>query len=235
LQKWIGAQWINRSTSNLLHVVGDERLPPLRPSESYICVANHRSFFDLYVVSALLVGRGLPHRLVYPVRSNFFYDHPFGFVVNGAMSFFAMYPPVFRDAKRQEANLASIDEVVRLLRRGGAFVGLHPEGTRNKTGDPYALLPAQPGVGRIVHAAKVTVLPVFVNGLTNSIPKQVAGNVTRRGEQVNVVFGAPVDFGRLLEQAPSPRVYRQVAERTMEAIAALAEEERRISRRLSSR
>jgi hypothetical protein len=92
-------------------------------------------------------------------------------------------------------------------------------------------LPQQPGVGRIMHGAKVTVLPVFVNGLTNSIAKQVVGNATRRGEPITVVFGAPVDFGDRLEQAPSPRAYRRVAERAMEAIAALAEEERSVARR----
>ncbi len=57
-------------------------------------VSNHRSFFDLYVVSSVIVKRGLEQRLMFPVRSQFFYDSPLGLAVNGAMSFFAMYPPV---------------------------------------------------------------------------------------------------------------------------------------------
>ena len=116
----------------------------------------------------------MPHRLVFLVRSKFFYDHPLGWIVNGAMSFFAMYPPVFRQRERAALNLAGIDEVVRLAKRGGAFIGLHPEGTRNKSGDAYALLAPQSGVGRIIHAAGVPVIPVFVNGLGNDLPKQVA-------------------------------------------------------------
>ena len=225
-QRTIGQGWINHSIRNLLHVHGLERLPELDVRESYVLVSNHRSFFDLYVVTAYLVARGLPHRILFPVRSNFFYDHPLGMVVNGAMSFFAMYPPVFRDRKRQALNLAGIDEVARLLRVGGAFVGLHPEGTRNKDGDPYQLLPAQAGVGRIIHKARVTVLPVFIHGLVNSIPEQVVTNATKRGEPVHMVFGAPVDFGRLLDAPGSGRTFRRISELAREAIVALGDEER---------
>jgi len=230
-QRTIGQGWINHSIRNLLHVHGLERLPELDPHESYILVSNHRSFFDLYVVTAYLVARGLPHRILFPVRSNFFYDHPLGFVVNGAMSFFAMYPPVFRDRKRQSLNLAGIDEVGRILRAGGAFVGLHPEGTRNKDGDPYQLLPAQSGVGRIIHKARVKVLPVFIHGLVNSIPEQVVTNATKRGRPVHLVFGAPVDFRGLLDEPGSGRNYRRISEIARDAIADLAQEERAIRER----
>lgn len=226
LQRYVGASWIEYSIRNLRRVHGEERLPRFDRGQSYLCVSNHRSFFDLYVVTAYLVKRGMPHRLVFPVRSSFFYDRRLGFLVNGVMSFFAMYPPVFRERRRAALNLASLDEVVSLLRRGGTFVGLHPEGTRNKTGDPYALLPAQGGVGRIIQAARVPVLPVFVNGLGNDVVRQVGRNYAKTGGPVNVVFGAPVDFGALLDAPPSPRVHRQISERALEAIGQLGEEER---------
>ncbi len=230
-QRQIGARWINASLTNLRHVHGRDRLPPLDGAKSFICVANHRSFFDLYVVSALLVSEGLPHRLVFPVRSSFHYDNPLGVFVNGAMSFFAMYPPVFRDRARAALNVASLDELARLLRRGGTFVGLHPEGTRKKDDDPYTLLPAQSGVGRVIHSSRAPVIPVFVNGLTNSIPKQVAGNVTGRGEPVYVVFGAPIEFGKDLDAPASPRAYKRLSERALEEITALGREERELRAR----
>ena len=225
-QRTFGCNWIEICTRNIRHVHGRERIGTLDPKKSYVCVSNHRSFFDMYVITAYLVKRGMPHRILFPVRSNFFYDQPMGIVVNGIMSFFAMYPPVFRERKQAHLNLASLDETSRLLRQGGMFVGLHPEGTRNKTDDPYALLPAQSGVGRIIHQARVEVLPVFINGLGNDLPKQVAGNFNRKGNPINVVFGAPVDFGALMDSPPSPRVFKQVADRTMEAVRVLGEEER---------
>ena len=231
LQRKIGANWIEQSVKNLRHVHGTDRLPELDAKKSFIVVSNHRSFFDLYVITAYLVKRGLPHRILFPVRANFFYDNPLGFFVNGAMSFFAMYPPVFRDRKRASLNLAGIEEVAWLLRRGGVFVGLHPEGARKKDDDPYTFLPAQSGVGRIIHRAGVTVLPVFIHGLTNDIVKQFSSNATKTGERVNVVFGKPVDFGSLLTDTASPRVYKQVSERALEAIRELGEEERAIRSR----
>ena len=229
-QRHIGAEWINFFTRNLRHIHGLDRLPPFVREQSYLCVSNHRSFFDLYAITGFLVGRGMPHRLMFPVRSQFFYDHPLGLFVNGAMSFFAMYPPVFRERQRQALNVESLDEVARILRKGGAFVGIHPEGTRKKDDDPYTFLPAQSGVGRIIHQARVPVLPVFINGLGNDLPKQIAGNVTRAGERIVIVFGKPVDFGATLDQPASPRVYKALAERAMTAVGALGQEERAIRR-----
>jgi 1-acyl-sn-glycerol-3-phosphate acyltransferase len=235
LQRYVGANWIEGSIKNLRHVHGLDRLPAWDPTTSYIVVSNHRSFFDLYVVTAYLVKRGMPHRLVFPVRSSFFYDKRLGFIVNGVMSFFAMYPPVFRERQRAALNLASLDEVVRLARQGGAFIGLHPEGTRNKTLDPYTLLPAQGGVGRIIQASRVPVLPVFINGLGNNLPRQVASNFRRRGQPVIVNFGAPMDFGDMLDAPPSPRLHRRISERTLEVISALGQEEKEIRERLCAK
>lgn len=231
-QRYIGSSWIEHCTKNIRHVLGLERLPKFDPGKSYLVVSNHRSFFDLYVVTGYLVNRGMPHRLVFPVRSKFFYDQRLGLFVNGVMSFFAMYPPVFRERSRAALNLASLDETVRLLRRGGTFVGLHPEGTRNQGDDPYALLPAQGGVGRVIQAAGVDVLPVFVNGLGNDLPKQVAGNFTRKGTPIVINFGAPVDFGDMLQQAPSPRLHRRISEHALEQVRLLGEEERAFRARL---
>lgn len=227
-QRHIGSSWIHHSTKNLLHVHGLDRLPALDPTRSYICASNHRSFFDLYVVTAYLVRRGLPHRIVFPVRSEFFYDHPLGFLVNGVMSFFAMYPPIFRDAPRASLNLFGLDEIASMLSRGGTFVGMHPEGTRNKSEDPYTLLPAQPGVGRLIHRSNATVIPVFVNGLINDLPRQVKSNFDGTGIPVHAVFGRPIDFTDLFERKGSPRVFRSVAERVRDELGELGQEEKRI-------
>jgi 1-acyl-sn-glycerol-3-phosphate acyltransferase len=228
MQRSVGQWWIRTATNSLRHVHGLERLPAWDPEGSVICVANHRSFFDLYITTAELVAQGLPHRILFPVRSNFFYDHPLGPFVNGVMSFFAMYPPIFRDRKRATLNLASLDETAALLRRGGFFVGLHPEGTRKKDDDPYTFLPGQSGVGRIIHKARCTVVPVFVNGLLNDLVKQVGTGLARRGRPVHIVFGAPVDFGTLLEAPGSPKTYKRIAETCLEVIGELGQEEKRI-------
>lgn len=227
-QRTIGQSWIHHCTKNLRHIHGLERLPPLDGPESIVVVANHRSFFDLYVVTAALVRGGLKKRIVFPVRSNFFYDSVLGWFVNGIMSFFAMYPPIFRDRSKAILNPACLTELSWLLRRGGVFAGLHPEGTRKRDDDPYTFLPPQPGVGKVIHEARVTVVPVFVNGLLNDLPRQVGGNFTRKGPPIHVVFGAPVALDDLYARKGSPRVYKAISERCLEAIAELGQEERKL-------
>ena len=226
LQRVIGSTWIHHFTKHLRFVYGMERLPRFEKRKSFILVSNHRSFFDLYVITGHLVRLGLGHRIVFPVRARFFYTSPLGLLVNGLMSFFAMYPPIFRERKQLFLNPASLDELGWLLARGGMLAGLHPEGTRNLGDDPYSFLPAQRGVGRVIHAAKVPVIPVFINGLINDLPRQVGSNFDGTGRRIVVVFGAPIDFGGLIAAPSSPKVHQAIADRTLDAIAGLGHEER---------
>jgi 1-acyl-sn-glycerol-3-phosphate acyltransferase len=227
LQHWLGSTWIHHFTKNLRFVLGLERLPRLERKQSYILVANHRSFFDLYVVIGHLVRLGMRHRIVFPVRADFFYTGLLGLLVNGVMSFFAMYPPIFRQRRQLILNPASLDELAWLLRRGGYFCGLHPEGTRKRDDDPYTFLPAQRGIGRIIHEARVPVIPVFINGLLpNDLPRQIASNFDGTGRKIIVVFGEPIDFSDLFSEPGGPKLHQAIADRTLTAIAELGTEER---------
>jgi 1-acyl-sn-glycerol-3-phosphate acyltransferase len=228
LQHSIGSSWIHHCTKNLRHMHGLERLPPLELGQSYILVANHRSFFDLYVIFGDLVRRGLKHRIVFPVRSGFFYDNPVGLFVNGVMSFFAMYPPLFRERKKLILNPTSLDELAWLLRQGRMFCGIHPEGTRKKDDDPYTFLPAQRGVGRIIQGARVPVIPVFINGLINDFPRQIEGNFDGSGRDILVVFGKPIDFGGMLDEAPGAKTEQRIADHVMQVVSELGQEEKRL-------
>lgn len=232
-QRGVGQAWIYHATKRLCIVHGlDETLQLMTPEnrggtpKSILLVANHRSFFDLYVITARLVRAGMKNRIVFPVRSGFFYDRWLGLFVNFAMSFLAMYPPLFRDRRKASLNLACLDELAWLMTRGGVFVGLHPEGTRNQGDDPYTLLPVRPGVGRLVHTARAVVVPVFVNGLGNDIWRQIRSNFDGSGRKIHVLYGAPIDLEDLFAEPPSQRVFQAIAERTREHITALGERER---------
>jgi 1-acyl-sn-glycerol-3-phosphate acyltransferase len=229
-QRTIGQSWITLATGNLHRIHYIERLEPLAPHRSFILVCNHRSFFDLYALTAALLRWKLRHRIVFPVRSNFFYDTPAGFFVNGVMSFFAMYPPLFRDKRLAPLNALGLDELAKLLRAGETLVGIHPEGRRNPGDDPYELLPAKSGVGRLIHAARdVPVVPVFTNGLLpNNLPRQVKSNFDGTGIPIHSVFGHPIDFGGLLAEPASPRLYTRLAERCLDEVKKLGAEEKRL-------
>lgn len=224
LQRHFSANWVDFSTRNLLHVRGVEHLPAFRSDSSTVLVANHRSFFDLFVVSSVLLKRGCAQRLMFPVRSTFFYDSPLGLAVNGAMSIFAMYPPLFRGRDRTALNRASVSELVRVLRAGNVLVGLHPEGSRNRDPDPYTFLPARPGTGRIIHAAgtNVVVVPVFINGLSNDLGRQVAGNYLKTGEPITIVFGRALELGDLLDEPATAALDQRISDHAFAAVRALA-------------
>ena len=226
-QNAVGATWVDFAIKNLIELHGVERFPKLAKNDSFVLVSNHRSFFDMYALTSQLIKRlGVRQRMLFPVRSKFFYDRLAGLAVNGLMSGFAMYPPIFRERERSSLNVASVDETIRLVRAGGTFLGMHPEGKRNP-GDPYTFLPARAGVGKIVHACpKALVIPVFVNGLGNDLLRQIRGNFDGSGERILAVFGEPIDFGSLRDEPASPEVFRRISESSMDHVRRLSEEER---------
>ena len=136
-----------------LHVHGIEHLAKFKNPDRVLIVCNHRSFFDFYVITKIVFFHThLSHRIIFPVRSSFFYDHPLGPFVNAAMSGMRMFPPVMRSEsvrRRATFNEYSVQRSVEELNTPGTEMGLHPEGTRIKNADPYKLLRARGGVGRI--------------------------------------------------------------------------------------
>jgi 1-acyl-sn-glycerol-3-phosphate acyltransferase len=225
----VGRTWVHVCTKNIMHASGIEQLSRLQPDRGVILVANHRSFFDSYVIASVLLRKTeWVDRMYFPVRSEFFYERPAGVLVNGIMSAWAMYPPVLRRPTARTFNDYTVDYLVSELQRPGTVVGMHPEGTRNKTDDPYTLLPAQPGIGQMVHKARPIVVPVFVLGLGNDLPRQVRGNFNGTGDPITMVFGPPVDLERFFAEPPRLRTYKRIADHLRERLMELGEVEREI-------
>ncbi len=230
-QRHLGSLWIHIATYNLMNVRGINNFAATDASRPVILAANHRSFFDMYTVSSVIFRRtDRPIELYFPVRAKFFYDNPFGWFVNLVMGWWAMYPPFFREANEAEKrnfDKFSLRELIRLASTGpGRVIGFHPEGKRNLSDDPYTLLPGQPGIGKVIYEARPQVVPVFIAGLSNKLPSQIIGNWTG-GEKVRIWFGEPISFEDLYEKRDSVRTHKEIADRTMEMIARLAESDRK--------
>lgn len=229
-QRHIGSLWIFLSTYNLMNVRGLEHFEKMDASRPLIMVSNHRSFFDMYTVSSVLFRRTKrPIRLYFPVRAKFFYDNPVGWFVNLVMGWWAMYPPFFREAgnaEKREFDKFSLRKLIELSSEGaGNVIGFHPEGKRNLNDDPYSFLSAQPGIGKVIYEAKPQVLPVFIAGLNNDLPKQIFGNWFG-GEKVRIHFGDAVDLEKFYGMRDSVRTHKAIADHLMEEIAVLAEADR---------
>ncbi len=229
-QRHIGSLWIKICTYNLMNVYGIENVENTSVKKPLLLVANHRSFFDMYTVSSVLFRQTKrPMRLYFPVRAKFFYDSPLGWFVNFVMGWFSMYPPFFREAKeakKREFDKYSLRRLIQISNEGYAHViGFHPEGKRNLNDDPYNFLPAQPGVGAVIMKAQPQVVPVFIAGLGNDLPKQVLGNWTG-GEKVRIWFGEPIDLSEFYEKSDRLRTHKEIADFLMTKIGELAEKDR---------
>jgi 1-acyl-sn-glycerol-3-phosphate acyltransferase len=225
---WCGRQitsrWIEAVVSPRLVIYGLDRVDAADRQRPLLLAANHRSFFDLYVVTALLFRRTEGWRDIYfPVRGRFFYQSPLGLLVNFLAAWWAMYPPFFSTPDKRRFDQQAFVLLADLCREGdGRLIGFHPEGTRNKAADPHSFLPAQPGIGRLVLTARPQLLPVFVAGLSNSLWTEFGRRWTG-GEQIRVHFGELVDYATEPAGTNAPRA---VAEDVMRRIRALGEQDR---------
>lgn len=234
-QKTIGAGWIHFATYNLMQVYGLEHLEEVSRSRPVLIVANHRSFFDMFTVSTVLFRyTSWRKQLFFPVRGRFFYQGPLGLFVNLVMGWWSMYPPFFASGEKPILQKRAFDKysfrlLTELVREGkGNIIGFHPEGTRNKSDNPYSYLPAQPGVGKLIKDSAPQVIPVFITGLGNDLPRQVLGNWTG-GEKIRIHFGAQIDFKDYLSKRDHVRTYKEISDLVMQKIAELGERDLEIN------
>ncbi|HSQ67555.1 MAG TPA: lysophospholipid acyltransferase family protein [Polyangiaceae bacterium] len=220
------------TASRRLHVHDLHHLSRFRAPERVLIVCNHRTFFDFFVITAVVYWRTrLSHRILFPVRSSFFYDHPLGPAVNIAMSGMRMFPPVLRGEnvrRRATFNEYSVQRSIEELSQPGTVMGLHPEGTRNKGDDPYHLLRARAGVGRIALASPhARIIPAFVLGMSNDLPRELVANWKQPEEtRIEVFFGPEIDLGDLRMLPATPSIAQRASERMLDAIRVLGEKHR---------
>jgi 1-acyl-sn-glycerol-3-phosphate acyltransferase len=146
------------------------------------------------------------------------------------MGWWAMYPPFFREekeVKKREFDKFSLRKLISLCSEGkGHIIGFHPEGKRNLNENPYEFLPAQPGIGKVILAAHPQVVPVFIAGLGNDLPKQILGN-WRGGEKVRIWFGEPLDLSGFYEKGDRLRTHKEISDFLMTKIGELGEQDRK--------
>jgi 1-acyl-sn-glycerol-3-phosphate acyltransferase len=233
-QRTLGMGWIRLATYNLMQVYGLEHVEAVAHDRPLLLVANHRSFFDMYVVSAELFRRTKwRKKLFFPVRGRFFYESLLGMFVNLVMGWWSMYPPFFAGGDKplldkREFDKFSLRRLIDLCQYGaGHIIGFHPEGTRNKSADPYSYLRPQPGIGRVIRAGDPQVIPVFIAGLGNDLPRQVLGNWTG-GPPIRIHFGPALDLSAFMTKPDRLRTHKEIADFVMTQIAALGEQDKKM-------
>jgi 1-acyl-sn-glycerol-3-phosphate acyltransferase len=229
---WCGREFSARLialiTGPLVEVHGIEHVAATSRERPLVVVANHRSFFDLYVVMSELFRR-LPgwRAILFPVRGRYFYQRPGGVLLNALAAWWAMYPPFFREPEKAVFNQWAMTELASLCRDGaGRVIGYHPEGTRNRNPDPYSFLPPHSGVGRLILEAQPQVVPVFVAGLGNNV-LEILRRRARGGERIRLRFGPALDGSAWAGLPLTAAASRTVAEAVMAEVKQLGEADRR--------
>ena len=82
-----------------------------------------------------------------------------------------------------------------------------------------------PGVGKLIKDANPQVIPVFIAGLGNNLPKQVLGNWCG-GEKIRIHFGQQLDLSEFIAKKDHVRTYKEIGEFVMSKIAELGENDR---------
>jgi long-chain acyl-CoA synthetase len=181
-----------------LRVEGLENLP----DEGQVVIApNHVSYLDSFVVAAALRPDG-PRRTYWAGWTGAAFGNP----LTRLVSRLAQVVPI--EAGR--AGLSSLAFGAAVLGRGDNLVWF-AEGERSRTG---SLQPFKPGVGMLLSYHPVPVVPVFIRGTYEAMPR---GRFLKRLPEVTVTFGAPMDpLGLDGGSASGPRIVEAVQERVVE-------------------
>ena len=174
-----------------LRVEGAEYLPAAGPC---IIAANHVSFLDPLAVAAALPWRTLSH-VYWAADRILLFSNPLSRFVCRAMCIF----PV--DQRSPASVLAS---AIAVLQQGHMLVWF-PEGWRSPT---KAMLPFQPGIGRLLQETGASVVPTYVAGTFESLPR---GRTFPRLTRITISF-RPVFSADALRGDRSPSEWQAVAD-----------------------
>lgn len=178
-------------------VVGRENVPKKGP---FVFVSNHTSYLD-----PIILGTSLYRSLNYMARENLFKRRCFGYIMRGLHAF-----PVHRG----KGDLGAVRESLRILSEGKPLV-MFPEGTRSKDRN---LKKGKPGVGFIVAKAQVPVVPAYIEGSFDALPRRMK---TLRRHPVKVYIGEPIDFTADYLAKKDRALYQKISDEAMHRIEQL--------------
>ncbi|MDX2185148.1 MAG: lysophospholipid acyltransferase family protein [Gemmatimonadaceae bacterium] len=225
-RKHFGARAVRVMLARPALVTGWEHIAAADHARPLLLLANHRSYFDFFVLSTVMLERApWVRQMHFPIKASYCYHDVGGAVTNALGAGFAAFPPFFRDPAHAALDAWALDVLQGWCTTGaGRVVGLHPEGTRNTNPDPWHLLPAQPGTGRLLMETDVQAIPVFIAGLGNSyLAQRRAG---RSGARVRIHVGAPIDRAAFAGLPSRARNWVGVGTQVMQRIQQLADADR---------
>lgn len=186
--RWVCRWWFDLQGSGLERFEG---LP------GCVVACNHVSYLDPVVVGAVT-------------------RRPMWFLAKQELFQIPVFGPLLTTLhtiplRQHGADVEAVRVAVRALRAGGAVL-VFPEGGRSPDG---TLQPGQPGVALLALRAGVPIVPVYVEGSYEALPR---GGRWPRRHPIRVRFGAPLDPTTMAPPGPRAERYQAIAKGVMEAI-----------------
>jgi long-chain acyl-CoA synthetase len=196
-----GVNWLLMRTVFRLKSVGVAHIPA---DGSFVLVANHVSDLDPPVLAASMSWRRL-RRLYWAGDVNRLF-------ANGVQRVLARAMHIFPVDERSPAS--TLGNAKTALDRGAALCWF-PESWRSPTGELQRFLP---GIGRILADKPVTVVPAYIKGAFEALPR------TRHWPKpypITVVFGKPIPATHVQNLAREPDGAARIVSLLQDEVAAL--------------
>lgn len=168
-----------------------------------ILAVNHASFLDPPVASA-----GCARRVYFLARKDLFDLKILGKLISKlkAVAF-----------NRDAPDTTTLRNVIKLLKQGKVVL-IFPEGTRSPDGD---FLPGLGGIGLVALKAKVPIVPAYIKGAYNILPRH---RTLPRLRKLSITYGEPIYLDKWLQKShPDKNDYQKIADLVMEKIKELKE------------
>jgi len=167
-----------------------------------IVAANHSSFLDAVVLQA-----------AFPRRISFFMTERYYNPLLFRWLFRLMHCIPLRETTGP--NTSAIRTGLSVLRSGGVL-GIFPEGGISRNGD---LRDGMPGCLLLASKSRVPVLPVFISGTYEALPRHAC---LPKISRITVTFGAPLSYELLSEGISGRAGVQRGTENLMNAISSLS-------------
>ena len=178
-------------------VFGAENLPA---RGGVLLMSNHASFVD-----PVFLGAAVNRNLRYMARSTLFKPG----LVDKFLRLMNAFP-----VQRGSADRAAIRRALKVLADDELLL-IFPEGTRTVDG---SLGKALPGIGLIAQKTEASVVPVYLSGSQDVLPRKAK---MIRTAKVTVSFGKPLDMKPYRAGKPTKETYLSIGEEVMARIAEL--------------
>src|SRR5947209_7248987 len=187
-----------------LDVRGRSNVPP---TGAFLVAANHSSHLDVGLVKMALGDEG--KKLASLAASDYFFDNPWKRAWFGN---FTNLVPIERRGSLKE----SLHTAVRTLETGYHLL-IFPEGTRSPDG---TLQEFKPAIGYLAFAATSDILPVYLEGTHQAMPKGSFLPDPRKRKKLTVRIGPPLRLSELREATQG--LSRSAAHREVTRLVRLA-------------